>query len=92
MASLYVSYYAAVENDCASLPMKSEVVTTSGTSAQSTANTNGALVAMLFSDAAHYVTIGSNPTAAAGTSVYLPAGVPLWLRLAMGAKLAAITV
>lgn len=93
MASLIISYYGGVSNQCASSPILSETVTTSGTSAQSAANTAGAAVASLFSDAAHYFTIGDNPTAAAANSVYLPASTLVWVDLkdAVTAKFAAIT-
>jgi hypothetical protein len=97
MADLYISYFAGVAHGCASTPTGSEVVTTSGTSAASGTNANGAAVAMVFSDAAHYVTVGfavgeNDPEAAAGTSVFLPAGVAMWLALPINAQIAAITV
>ncbi|WP_230280265.1 hypothetical protein [Croceicoccus sp. Ery15] len=93
MASLIISYYGGVSNHCASSPLKSETVTTSGTSAQSTANTSGAAVASLFSDTAHYFTIADNPTASAANGVYLPANTLVWvdLRDALTAKFAAVT-
>lgn len=92
MATLYISRYAGVSHNCGQDPMGTQALTTSGTSAQSTANTNGASVAMLFSDVAHYVTEGSDPTATTANSVLVPGGVPIWLRLTMGHKLAALTV
>lgn len=92
MASLYISYFGGVADECARSPLGSEVVTTSATSAQSTANPEGGIVAMLFSDTAHYIAEGANPTAAAGSGVYLPASTALWLSVKGGYKLAAITV
>ena len=92
MASLIISYYGSVQNSCASTPLFTETVTTSGTSAQGTANAKGGVVASLYSTAAHYFTVGSNPTAAATNSAYLPASTLLWLDLnTLGDKIAAIT-
>lgn len=90
MATLYVSYIGAVENGVSASPLGCETVTTSGTSAQATGNAGAACI-MLYSDAAHYVTFGANPTATATNGIYVPASVPIWLDNA-GAKLAAITV
>lgn len=92
MATLYVSYYGTVESGCGSNPVASETVTTSGTSAQSGANANWGVVAMLYSSAAHYFTVGANPTAAAGNSCYLPANTALWVAIGPEEKIAAITV
>lgn len=94
MATLYISYYGGVQNDCASEPLKSETVTTSTSSAQSSANSNGAAVASLWSDTAHYVAIGSNPTATATNGFYLPASTLFWLDLRdnLSDKFAAITL
>jgi len=91
MASLYISYFGNVDKHCAQDPLGSEIVTTSGTSGQSTANPEFATVAKIQSDAAHYVNDGANPTAAAGTGVYVAANEVLWLRLNRGYKLAAVT-
>jgi len=92
MASLIISYYGTVQNHCASNPIATETVTTSGTSAQGTANSKGAAVASLYSTAAHYFTVGSDPTAAATNSGYLPASTLLWIDLnALTDKIAAIT-
>lgn len=93
MASLIISYYGGVENHCAAAPLGSETVTTSGVSAQGAANTEGAAVASLWSTAAHYVTVGANPTAAAANSFYLPASTVMWidLRPNLTDKIAAIT-
>lgn len=93
MADLIISFYGAVDNGCAGDPLGSETVTTSGTSAQSAANTEGAVVASLYSTAAHYVTVGNDPTAAAANSFYLPASTVMWLdlRANLTDKIAAIT-
>lgn len=92
MASLYISYFGGVENNCAARPAKSETVTTSGTSAQGAVNTDGAAVVSLFSTAAHWVTVGSNPTATATNGFYLPASTLMWLDMdGLGNRLAAIT-
>lgn len=90
MASLIISYYSAIARDCAKAPHGSVTVTTSGTSAQSAAVT-GPVVAMLYSDVAHYFNDGADPTASAATGGYLPADTPLWLALGAGNKIAAIT-
>lgn len=93
MATLNISYFAAVENNCASGPMGSESVTTSGTSAQGSANSNGASVARLWSDVAHWVATGSNPTATSTNGFYLPASqfFDLDLSESLTDKIAAIT-
>lgn len=93
MASLLISYYGSVENNCPGDPIGAETVTTSGTSAQGAVNTDGAVVASLWSDAAHYVTVGDDPTAAATNSFYLPASTLVWLdlRANLSDKIAAIT-
>lgn len=91
MASLYVSWIGDVTNGIGSSPMGSEVVTTSGTSAQSGANPAGEAV-QLFSDAAHYVAVGDNPTATAGNGIYVPANQAFYLAIGNGKKIAAITV
>lgn len=92
MANLIISYYAGVENGCASTPLRSETIVTSITSAQGAANTAGAAVASLFSDTAHYFTTGDNPTAAATNGAYLPASTLVWLDLnGLTGKIAAIT-
>lgn len=97
MATLYVSYYGSVDKLCAGDPIKSETITTSGTSAAGGAIPDGALVAMIVSDASHYVTIGTGtPTAAATNGGVQYANVPLWLRIQTASraalKVAAVTV
>lgn len=96
MATLYVSYFGAVDKDVAADPIKAETVTTSGTSAASGAIPDGAMIAKVQSDVAHYVTIGTGtPTAAATNSVYVGANEVLWLRVQTSSraakKVAAIT-
>lgn len=81
MASLYVSYFAQVENNCASAPLSNEIITTSGTSAQGGAIPASAAVAMLYCETAVYAALGAAPTAAAGTGTYVPGGTPFWLDL-----------
>lgn len=91
MASLYISYFGSVQHGVAADPVKSEVVTTSGTSAQSGVIPGG-IVAVLRSDAAHYVAIGADPTAAEGAgSFYAPANADFAVRVMQGQKLAAVT-
>lgn len=90
MATLYVSYIGAVENGVSASPLGSETLTTSATSAQAAGNISAACV-MLFSDTAHWVAFGTNPTATASNGIYCPAGQLFWVDNA-GAKLAAITV
>lgn len=75
MASLYISYFGKSEGGCAGAPISGETVTTSTTSAQGAVNTKGASLAFLFSDTAHWVTMGSSPTATSTNGFYLPANV-----------------
>ena len=96
MATLYISYFGSVDKLCAADPIKSETVTTSGTSAASGTIPDGAVVAQIISDTTHYVTIGTGtPTAAATNSAVQFANTPLWLRTQTSAraalKIAAIT-
>ena len=94
MATLYVSYYGAVNNRVSGQPQFVDVLTTSTTSTQGTANTNkGAIVASLFSDTAHYYTVGADPTAAVTSGAYLPANTLVWVALdGLGSKVAARTL
>lgn len=91
MATLYVSWLGGVVGPIGREPIKSETVTTSGTSAASSTN-NDASVVQLFSDAAHYVDVGANPTATATNGTYVPANTLYWLSVPAGVKIAAITV
>lgn len=81
MATLYVSYFSGVRNEVASGPQFVDVLTTSATSTQGTANAKGAAVAALFSDTAHYYAVGANPTAAVSNGAYLPANTLVWVAL-----------
>lgn len=82
MATLYVSYYGSVDKLCAGDPIKSETITTSGTSAAGGTIPDGAMVACIVSDTSHYVTIGTGtPTAAATNGGIQFANSPLWLRI-----------
>jgi hypothetical protein len=92
MATLIISRYAAVENNMGSGPCGSQSLTTSGTSAQSSGNTNGAAAVMLYSTAAHWFVTAADPTATATNGAYLPASTPIWVKVGMGEKIAAITV
>lgn len=96
MATLYISYYAGGDAGCASDPIKSETVTTSVTSAASGTVPPNAVMAMIVSSAAHYVTIGTGtPTAAASNGGVQFTNVPLWLRISSASraalKIAAVT-
>lgn len=74
MASLIISYFGSVHRGIAGDPIKSESLTTSTASAASGVVPTNAAVAVIASDIAHYVTIGTGtPTAAIGNSFYLPA-------------------
>ena len=97
MATLYISYFGDVADECASTPISSETVTTSTTSAASGAIPAGAKVAAIVSDTAHYVTINTGtPTAAITNSFYLPANTMRELRVnkevTASKKIAAITL
>lgn len=92
MADLHISLFASVQNGCASGPLGSQTLTTSITSAQGNANAGGASVARLYSEAAHWVTVGSNPTATSTNGFYMPAGQFFDLDLgSITDKIAAIT-
>lgn len=81
MADLIISYFDSVDKGVAGTPLKSETVTTSGTSAASAVIPTNSDVCCVYSAAAHYVTIGNGtPTAAASNSFYLPASTQMWLR------------
>lgn len=92
MASLYISYFGSVDKGCAQDPLGSEVVTTSTSNAQSSANTRMGVVAKIESDVAHYIKDGADPTATAAGGVHLAANETLWLRLNRGYKIGAITL
>lgn len=97
MADLYITYWATVDKYCAGDPIKTEKVTTSGTSAQSGAIPFNAVVATVTGIALHCVTLGDAPTAAVGAgSFILPANAERDIRLTNHAaatyKFAAITL
>lgn len=96
MATLYISYFANVDKGVAGDPIKSESITTSGTSAASGVVPGNAVVAKIQSEAAHFVTIEiGTPTASAGNSLYLGAGEAQFIRVRSAGrsdlKIAAIT-
>lgn len=93
MATLYVSYLGGVEYSVAKNPMGTTTITTSGTSAKSSAN-KGASIAIVHSDAAHYVAIGpsASVTASAANGTYVPANTEREFALKFGDEVAAITV
>lgn len=88
MATLHVSYVAGVQYGVAKGPMAYEAVTTSGTNAAGTGNP-GATVAIVFSDAAHFVKVGAAATTSNG--MYVPANVQRELALDHGQQINAIT-
>lgn len=92
MADLRVSYIGGVEKGVAKEPMASQTVTTSATSARSTANP-GAGIAVVFSDTAHWINTGpaATVTATATNGMFLPANVERHLALNLGEEVAAIT-
>lgn len=92
MASLIISYFGKTEGGAVGTTLGSETVTTSGTSAQSEINSKGAAVAFLHSSAAHWVTVGTDPTATSTNGFYLPANVLVPYDLdGITSKFAAIT-
>lgn len=97
MPSLIISYFASVDKGAAGIPLGSETVETSDTSAASAAIPSGASVASVWSDAAHYVAFGDGtPVAAEANGFYLPAGERVLLRTFVASgqtkKIAAIAV
>ena len=95
MATLYVSYIGGVQNMVAKDPIGATTVTTSGTTAKTgAAAPAGTAIAVVFSDAAHYVNTGpqASVTAAAATSMYVPANVERHIAINPGDGVAAITV
>ena len=98
MATAYISFgkMATTANDqggpvVSGAPDLTETVTTSGTSAQSSAAPSTG-VAVVFSSAAHYVTVGDNPTATTANGWYVPAAQLFDIKVKAGEKLAFITV
>jgi len=95
MATLYVSYLSGVQFGVAKDPLAAVTVTTSGSTAKTAvAAPDGAAIAVVFSDAAHYVNTGpqASVTAAASNSMYVPANTERHIAINPGDGVAAITV
>ena len=95
MATLYVSYIGGVEIMVAKEPCGAVTVTTSGTTAKTAAAAPAeATIAVIFSDAAHYVNTGpqDSVTASAANGMLVPANVERELKINAGDGVAAITV
>lgn len=96
MATLYISYLSGAEKGVAQGIVGSVTLTTSGTSADVTVP-SGVGIVSVYSDAAHYVAqqSGDTVTAAAGNSIYVPAGQIREIKVDSGfgrtMKIAAIT-
>lgn len=98
MATAYVSFgkMATTDGDqqgpvVRGNPDSTEAVTTSGTSAATTNVSAGNGVAVIFSDTAHYATVGATPTATATTGWYIPANQQFDIKVSTGDKVALIT-
>lgn len=95
MATMYVSYLGGVQYMVAKEPIAAVTITTSGTTAKTAAAAPpGAAIAVIVSDAAHYVNTGpqASVTAAATNSMYVPANVERHFAINPGDGVAAITV
>lgn len=99
MATAYVTFGkpATTENDSPAPIYQgdttaSETVTTSGTSAQTTGTSDGVGVATIFCASALYALAGSNPTVTATNGRYIPANLPIDIRVEDGDKVALIDV
>ena len=95
MATMYVSYLGGVSLEVAKEPISSVTITTSGTTAKTAAAApDTAAIAVVVSDAAHYVNTGpqDSVTAAASNGIYVPANVERHLAINAGDGVAAITV
>ena len=95
MATLYVSYLGGVDYSVAKNPLGSATITTSGTTARAAGNaTRSAAIAVVTSDAAHYVSVGpaDSVTASAATGLYVGANQQREIALGLGEDVAAITV
>ncbi len=101
MASLHVAFcnlgavaYGGTVRVIDGESVTSEVITTSGTNAQSAASPAGKPFVRIATDAAaHYVAFGSNPNAQTGTTAryYIPAATVEYFQLDVGNKVAAVT-
>lgn len=95
MATMYVSYLGGVQYGVAKEPLSAVTITTSGTTAKTAAAAPaGAAIAVVISDAAHYVNTGpqASVTAAASNGMYVPANVERHIAINAGDGVAAITV
>ena len=99
MATAYVTFGkpATTENDSPAPIYQgddavTEVVSTSGTSAQTTGTSDGVGVATVFCATAVMALAGSNPTASATAGRYVPANLPIDIRVEDGDKVALIDV
>ena len=95
MATLYVSYLGGVQYMVGKDPMGADPITTSGATAKTAAAApDGATIAVIISDAAHYVNTGpqASVTASAANGMYVPANVERHLAINLGDGVAAITV
>lgn len=95
MATMYVSYLGGVQHFVGKEPISATTITTSGSTAKtSAAAPDGASIAVVFSDAAHYVNTGpqASVTAAASNGMYVPANVERHIAINPGDGVAAITV
>ena len=81
MASLIISYFASVDKEVAGVPLKSEILQTSSASVASEPVPPGAAVALIQSEAPHFVAFGDgDPVASAETGFYLASNTRFWLR------------
>jgi hypothetical protein len=92
---MYVSYLGGVQHMVGKEPISATTITTSGVSAKTGAAAPAeASIAVIISDAAHYVNVGpfASVTAAASNGMYVPANVERHLAINPGDGVAAITV
>lgn len=95
MATMYVSYIGGAYLGVATTPISAVTITTSGSTAKTAAAAPAeARIAIVVSDAAHYVNTGPQDTvtAAASNGIYVPANVERHLIINPGDGVAAITV
>ncbi len=99
MATAYVSFGKMATTDgnqqgpiLSRNPASTEAITTSATSVTTVSEALDDGVAVIFSDAAHYVVVGPAPTAAATTGWYSPASQSLDVKVKAGDRVALITV
>ena len=100
MATVYLTFSAGerIRSGSGSVIAKgnyarSEVVTSSGTSAASTFTAkNGETCVKVFCDTAVAVNAGESPTASLATGVYVPAGQAEWVSIEPGQQIAVIDV